>query len=422
MECANSATTPPTRHADRFESLFQRVLQFSLHKTPEEMLTEYLRICRELSGASSGSILAEEGPDLRFLFSEVPSLIGMRVPWESIAGSTARRSHVIYTYAPSDKRHFKGVDDMVAKQTRYLLSIPICSIHMTSAASQHLKSSGVLQLLFDDNILPELDVSTQASEISIEDFKEHACYEQKLKEVFWILPNIAFGMEVMRLRQTSYQVIHELKNKLIGSQSWMVCLKEDLESKTPDLFQDETLKEDYDLAESTVREGAELAKGYLQFSKLYTPKFRESHINPTLTETAANVRVFADNLGGPGTVGVETRLDETITAREMDPEQLKMAFFNLGKNAVEALIEHKVVGARITISSLRTPEGFIVTVEDNGPGMPEQIASNLFLPFQTKKAGGTGLGLTITKKILDIHGCLIRCETSGNGTRFLVDF
>jgi len=407
---------------DRFESLFQRVLQFSLQKTPEEMLTEYLRICMELSGASSGSILAEEGPELRILFSEETSLIGMKVPWESIAGATARRSQVIYTYASADKRHFKGVDAKLAKQTRYLLSIPIVSIHMTSAAAQHMKSAGVLQLLFNENILPELDVAMKATEFSIAEFKEHSCYEKKLKEVFWILPNIAFGMEVMRLRQTSYQVIHELKNKLIGSQSWLVCLKDDLEAKTPDLFQDETLKEDYELAESTAREGAELAKGYLQFSKIYMPVFREAHINKTLTETAASVQVFADNLGGQETVKLETLLDETVPVRSMDPEQLKMAFFNLGKNAAEALVEHKVKDARIRLSSVRTPQGFLVTVEDNGPGIPEQIACNLFLPFQTKKVGGTGLGLTIAKKILDIHGGLIRCETSSAGTKFLVDF
>lgn len=407
---------------DRFETLFQRVLQFSLQKTPEEMLNEYLRICMELSGATGGSILGEEGPALQFLFSDVEKLIGIKVPWDSIAGHTARRSHVIYTYAPTDKRHFTGIDTKIAKQTRYLLSIPIVSIHQASAASQGLKSAGVLQLLFDDNILPSLDVSTQASEFSIDAFREQPCYDEKLKEVFWILPNIAFGMEVMRLRQTSYQVIHELKNKLIGSQSWLVCLKEDLEAKTPDLFTDDTLKEDYDLAESTAREGAELAKGYLQFTKIYTPKFRECRLNDVLRESAASIQVFADHHGGLGAVKVDAQLDESLPAGQMDPEQLKMAFFNLGKNAAEALIEHKVAAACVRVVSEKTPEGTRVTVADNGPGIPSQIASNLFMAFQTKKEGGTGLGLTITKKIVDIHGGMIRCDTGSSGTKFIVEF
>ena len=407
---------------ERFEALFQRVLQFSLQKTPEEMLNEYLRICMELSGAQGGSILAEEGPTLQFLFSNVEALIGVKIPWDSIAGSAARHSRVIYSYAPADKRHFDGIDAKVAKQTRYLLSLPIVSIHQSSAAARNLKSAGVLQLLFDENILPELDVSAQASEFSIDAFKEQPCYGRQLKEVFWILPNIAFGMEVMRLRQTSYQVIHELKNKLIGSQSWLVCLKEDLEARTPDLFADSTLKEDYDLAANTAREGAELAKGYLQFSKLYTPKFREARINDVLRESAAGIQAFADHHGGGGAVRIETELDESISPAQMDPEQLKMAFFNLGKNAAEALIEHKIAGAAVRITSVKTAQAYEVMIADNGPGMPPQIADNLFLPFQTKKEGGTGLGLTITKKILDIHGALIRCHTGDRGTTFVVAF
>ena len=145
---------------DRVESYFHRVLQCSLQKPPEEMLEECLRICMELSGASGGSILGEEGPHLQFLFSNVPALIGVKVPWESIAGNTVRRSVVIYTFAPADKRHFSGIDAKTAQQTRYLLSIPIPSIHTSAVPGSERKSSGVLQLLFDDNVFPGGDTAT----------------------------------------------------------------------------------------------------------------------------------------------------------------------------------------------------------------------------------------------------------------------
>lgn len=407
---------------DRFEPLFQRVLQVSLQTTPEEMLNEYLRIGMELSGAVGGSILAEEGPMLQFLFSDVPSLIGVRVPWESIAGETARRCQVIYTYAPADKRHFAGIDEKIARRTRYLLSIPIVSIHMSTAAAAAVRSAGVLQLLFDDNILPDADVTQKPVEFSIAAFREQPCYELRLRELFWVLPNIAFGMEVMRLRQTSYQVIHELKNKLIGSQSWLVCLRDDLAAKSADLLADETIRDDLDLAETAAREGAELAKGYLQFTKIYSPQFRDADLNAVLAETVASVQAFADHHGGPGAVVVERDLAPGLPRRQLDPEQLKMAFFNLGKNAAEALIDHRVAGARVRYRSETTADGCRVIIEDNGPGIPEHIAANLFLPFQTKKAGGTGLGLTITKKIIEIHGGQIRCETGTGGTRFSITF
>ena len=100
-----------------FEVYLRQVLQNSLVKPAEEMMADCLRICIELAGAQGGSILAEEGPYLKFLFSNVEALIGRTVPWDSIAGNTANRSRVIYTYAPTDKRHFDGIDGEIKHQT-----------------------------------------------------------------------------------------------------------------------------------------------------------------------------------------------------------------------------------------------------------------------------------------------------------------
>jgi signal transduction histidine kinase len=406
---------------ERFETYFQRVLQGSLRKTPEEMLDDYLRICMELSGANGGSILAEEGPHLQFLFSDVESLIGMRVPWDSIAGTTVRRNYVIFTYAPTDKRHFTGVDAHTARQTRYLLSIPIPSIHVTATASDQAKSAGALQLLFDENLFPQVDVASGAQEFSLESVREQPSYEDTLKEVFWILPNISFGMEVMRLRQTSYQVIHELKNKLVGTQAWLRCVEEDLGDEFPDALASEVIREDMELAESAASEGAELAKGYLQFTKLYTPQYKDVDVNRLLTQVAAGIRVFAAENGGPS-LRVVADTDDAVGLRTMDPDQMKMAVFNLGKNAAEALIECGVAEPEVRLRSRCTDEGRLaITVDDNGPGMPEEIASNLFVAFKTKKQGGTGLGLTITKKIVDVHGGMIRCDTGSSGTAFTIE-
>ncbi len=405
---------------DDFEVYLKQVLQSSLIKPPEDMMQDCLDICINLAGAGGGSILAEEGPFLKFLFSNVPSLIGMNVPWDSIAGTAARKGLVIYTYAPTDKRHFDRIDGTISHETRYLLSIPIPSVHQAAEARDRIKSAGVLQLLFEENLFPQLDVSREAKEFSLEDVKEEDPYEESLKHVFWILPNISFGMEVMRLRQTSYQVIHELKNKLIAARSWLNCLKEDVEEMDKTIFESEDIQEDFELAESAAREGSKLAVGYLQLTKIYTPELEEADMNDVLRKTAADIRAFASDLGG---VPVKVSLDrgENIGTRSMDPEQMRMALFNLSKNAVEALVEFETENAEIRMTSAIVDDRLRIVIEDNGPGMPEEIASNLFKAFATKKEGGTGLGLTICKKIIDIHGGNIRCETGGDGTRFTID-
>lgn len=401
------------------EQYLRKIVQISLSSTPEDMLKTSLEICIEISEGCSGSILGEEGPFLQLLFSEVPELIGVRVPFDSIAGTALTKNLVIYTYAPADKRHFDGIDKQLKKTTNYLLSIPIPSIHSSSASGKNVKNAGTLQILFDRDVFPELGVESGAKEFSLSDFKKSEMNNSKLKNIFMLLPLIAFGMEVMKLRQTSYQVIHELKNKMISANSWISYLKDDVFAQSPKLADNENIREDFTLSENAISEGAEMAKSYLQFTKLYTPNFTMTDINMILKETAASAKALSDGLG-VANFAVITELDKNIGEKELDEGKLKMAFFNICKNAVEALREHKVENPKISLVSSAKNGCIEITIKDNGPGMPHEIADNLFIPFKTKKEGGTGLGLTITKKIIDLHAGSISCHTGSDGTEFRI--
>lgn len=403
-------------HNQSLENHLREIVQLSLGSTPEKMLERALAACIDMSGATGGSILGEEGPYLQFLFSDVPSVVGARVPFDSIAGATVRNGRVIYTYAPTDKRHFTGIDEQTRTATQYLLSIPIPSIHQSASDGSTNRNAGALQLLFDSNILANLRVEDGPQEFEMTAFRREQ--SEQVGGIFLVLPNIAFGMEVIALRQTSYQAIHELKNKFISAQSWLGYLKSDIEQTAPDMFKDETVAGDFELTGSTIGEGAELAKTYLAFTKIYEPHFVEADINEVLSEVAASARAFA----GEQNIISEVIFhgDGRIGKRQLDPGQLKMAFFNLCKNAIEALAATGVQNAAVTVKSSLENGRVNVQVLDNGPGMPKEIADNLFIPFKTKKEGGTGLGLTITKKIVNVHGGEIRCETSDSGTAFTI--
>jgi signal transduction histidine kinase len=201
--------------------------------------------------------------------------------------------------------------------------------------------------------------------------------------------------------------------------SWIRYLKEDIRQKIPAILDDENIKQDFELSETAIKEGANLATTYLQFTKIYSPDFAPVNVNDVLSETAESVKALATELKAVD-FSVALDLDKKIGLRNLDAAQLKMAFFNLCKNGVEALVEHKVPDPKIRISSSAQNGRAVLVISDNGPGMPPELANNLFMAFKTKKEGGTGLGLTITKKIVDVHGGMIKCDTDNKGTVFTI--
>jgi two-component system nitrogen regulation sensor histidine kinase GlnL len=112
---------------------------------------------------------------------------------------------------------------------------------------------------------------------------------------------------------------------------------------------------------------------------------------------------------------------------------LIQVFLNLVKNAAEALVDlgsdaeiHLTTafrpGVRLSVpgkkSRVSLPLEFCV--RDNGPGVPEDLMSNLFDPFVTTKQTGSGLGLALVAKIIGDHGGIIECESQPRKTTFRV--
>ena len=125
-------------------------------------------------------------------------------------------------------------------------------------------------------------------------------------------------------------------------------------------------------------------------------------------------------------VKLERSFDPSIPELRADPDRLTQVFLNLGRNALQALdaegtllvetrmaLEQRLPSARGT--SLPT---VAITVADDGPGIEPEVFEQLSTPFFTTRAGGTGLGLAVSRHWVARHGGALRLESEpGSGTR-----
>jgi PAS domain S-box-containing protein len=141
-------------------------------------------------------------------------------------------------------------------------------------------------------------------------------------------------------------------------------------------------------------------------------------INPAIHETVLFVRHELK------AHGVEMHLDLTPDLPNvlMDRVQIQQVLSNLIVNAVQAMTEHRTVHPCITVTSRSGADGDIcVQIADNGPGIPSDARERLFDSFFTTKSGGMGLGLPISRSIVEAHGGTIAVESRpGGGARFKI--
>jgi signal transduction histidine kinase len=113
-------------------------------------------------------------------------------------------------------------------------------------------------------------------------------------------------------------------------------------------------------------------------------------------------------------------LDPKLPKIQADPQGVHRCLLNLLTNAIDALDED---GGEVKISTQSQGENeVLITVEDNGAGIPEKIRQRIFdVFFSTKGSQGTGLGLAVTKKIIEEHGGVIEAEsTPGQGSKLTI--
>ncbi|PLR96060.1 ATP-binding protein [Bacillus sp. T33-2] len=168
-------------------------------------------------------------------------------------------------------------------------------------------------------------------------------------------------------------------------------------------------KENYSIMLNEIDRINSIASDLLVLGKPATVKKQNKNIKAILIYVESVVRPQAEREG----VNIHLHIEENIPEMICDENQIKQVFINLLKNAIESMPG----GGNITVNAHHYDANVTVNVGDEGCGIPKDTLEKLGEPFFTTKNTGTGLGLMVTKKIIDEHRGTIFIESEiGKGT------
>jgi signal transduction histidine kinase len=176
-----------------------------------------------------------------------------------------------------------------------------------------------------------------------------------------------------------------------------------------------------ELLEDTAREAkraGEIIKRMRRLVSKRAPKRAQADLNRTVEESVQLIRPGLD-------VEIALDLGESLPQVLVDRVQIQQVILNLAQNAVHAMANSESDDRDLTLrTGLEEDEGFLyVEVIDTGPGLAPEDLERLFDPFFTRKPDGLGLGLSITRTIVESHGgelSVSQNERSGLTFRFTV--
>ncbi|MBW2243119.1 MAG: hypothetical protein JRH01_14130 [Deltaproteobacteria bacterium] len=218
---------------------------------------------------------------------------------------------------------------------------------------------------------------------------ERASEQERLKERLAALGQMAAGLA------------HEIRNPLAAMEVLAGLLKRRIEAPE----QHELLQ---DLVEEQHRIGAAV-DACLAFVRPETPECSSFDLSSVVRDAAARAAeraCFEGQLELPEGEGPKV---------ELDAVQISKAIVDLTLNAIQAMDEARTQAPRLSVSVQTSADGVLISISDNGPGVPAELQERIFSPFFTTRAKGSGVGLALVQKIIVSHGGSVQLESPPEG-------
>ncbi len=200
--------------------------------------------------------------------------------------------------------------------------------------------------------------------------------------------------KMISLGHVAAGIAHEIRNPLSGINIFLDAIRENFE----DAESSDDIRSLISQAQAAAGKIESVVKGVLDFARPGTPRFDMAGINGPIQDALKLTMVMLRK----SDIAVETALAEDLQPVHIDVQQMEQVLLNLITNAAEAL-KSSPGERRIAIRTFAEEQSVVVQFSDSGDGIPPEQYDTIFDPFYTTKKDGSGIGLSIVRRIVADH-------------------
>lgn len=253
-----------------------------------------------------------------------------------------------------------------------------------------------------------LSIFANRAALAISNAETYKKLEEKIQQLKETQERLIRSERLAVIGNMAAYIAHEIRNPLVTVGGFARAILRDITNNKQTKRNVEIIVEEVGRLERILANIMDFSKPIEQ-----TPVKVPSQINEILENTCSLMDPYFKN----NRIQLIKRFDAIMPKINIDPTQIKQVFLNLIKNAVESMTN----GGTLIIETMVENEYVKINITDTGEGMTAEAMQNIFVPFFTTKVDGTGVGLAVSRKIVEDHEGYIKMKSSlHEGTIFSV--